>query len=165
MPVGELNVARFLAPIVAGWAGLSALGLLFRDRVQQMRIPLMHGHVVICGLGKYVGIVFLRHLLEKRMRVVVVESKADNPNIELCRSLGVPVIVGDAQRLKTLQATGAHRAKRVLAVTDDDGINTQIVATWQEAARAAASAARLPGPNHRPRVLFVVADPGGTTRG
>jgi hypothetical protein len=141
----ELNVARFLAPIAAGWAGLSALGLLFRDRVQQMRIPLMHGHVVICGLGKYVGIVFLRHLLEKRMRVVVVEGKADNPNIELSRSLGVPVIVGDAQRLKTLQATGAHRAKRVLAVTDDDGINTQIVATWQE----------LPG--RRPRQLGCLA--------
>ncbi|HWT49770.1 MAG TPA: NAD(P)-binding protein [Mycobacterium sp.] len=128
----ELTVAEFLAPIVAGWAGLSALGLLFRDRVQQMRIPLMHGHVVICGLGKYVGIVFLRHLREKHMRVVVVECKADNPNIELCRGLGVPVIVGDAQRLKTLQAAGAHRARRVLAVTDDDGINTQIVATWRE---------------------------------
>jgi TrkA-N domain len=128
----ELHVARFLAPIVAGWAGLSALGLLFRDRVQQMGIPLMHGHVVICGLGKYVGIVFLRHLREKHVRVVVVEFKADNPNIELCRSLGVPVIVGDAQRLKTLQAAGAHRARRVLAVTDDDGINTQIVATWRE---------------------------------
>jgi hypothetical protein len=131
----QLDVARFMAPVVAGWAGLSTLGLLFRDRAQQMRIPLMRGHVVICGLGKYVGLVFLRHLRDKRIRVVVVEKDATNPNIELCRSLGVPVIVGDAQRQKTLEAAGSHRASRVLAVTDDDGVNTQIVATWRELPR------------------------------
>ena len=127
-----LDVARFLAPIVAGYAGLSALAVLFRDRVLQMRIPLMRGHVVICGLGGYVGSVFLRHLHEKRIRVVVVELDAANRNIELCRSLGVPVIVGDAQRHRTLRAAGAQRASRVLVVTNDDAVNTQIVATWRE---------------------------------
>jgi voltage-gated potassium channel Kch len=141
----QLNVARFLAPIVAGWVGLSTLSVLFRDRVQQMKIPLMHGRVVICGLGKYVGIVFLRHLRDKRIPVVVIELDPANPSIELCRSLGVPVIVGDAQRLRTLQAAGAHRARRVLAVTDDDAVNTQIVATWRE----------LPG--RRPRQLGCLA--------
>ncbi|MGO9354128.1 MAG: NAD-binding protein [Mycobacterium sp.] len=128
----QLDVARYFAPVVAGWATISALGLLFRDRVQQLKIPWMRGHVVICGLGEHVGIVFLRRLREARIRAVVVELNGDNPSIELCRSLGAPVIVGDAQRLKTLQAAGAHRARRVLAVTDDDAVNTQIVATWRE---------------------------------
>jgi hypothetical protein len=128
----QLNVARFLAPLVAGWAGYSALASLFRDRVQQMRIPLMRGHVVICGLGRYVGTIFLRHLRDRHIQVVVIEQDVTNPNIELCRSLGVPVIIGDAQRPKTLQAAGAHRARRVLAVADDDGVNTQIVAAWRK---------------------------------
>lgn len=128
----QLEVARYLAPAVAGWATISALGLLFRDRVQQLKIPWMRGHVVICGLGEHVGIMFLRHLREARIPAVVVELDPDNPGIELCRSLGVPVIVGDAQRLKTLQAAGAHRARRVLAVTEDDAVNTQIVAIWRE---------------------------------
>jgi hypothetical protein len=128
----QLEVARYFAPAVAGWATISALGLLFRDRVQQLKIPWMRGHVVICGLGEYVGIMFLRHLREARIRAVVVELDPDNPGIELCRSLGVPVIVGDAQRLKTLQAAGAHRARRVLALTDHDAVNTQIVANWRE---------------------------------
>ena len=114
----QLGVARYLAPAVAGWATISALGLLFRDRVQQLKIPWMRGHVVICGLGEHVGIMFLRHLREARIPTVVVELNPDNPGIELCRSLGVPVIVGDAQRLKTLQAAGAHRARRVLAVAE-----------------------------------------------
>ena len=128
----QLNVARFLAPLVAGWAGYSALASLFRDRVQQMRIPLMRRHVVICGLGRYVGTIFLRHLRDKHIQVVVIEQDVANPNIELCRGLGVPVIIGDAQRSKTLQAAGAHRARRVLAVADDDGVNTQIVAAWRK---------------------------------
>jgi hypothetical protein len=128
----QLNVARFLAPLVAGWAGYSALASLFRDRVQQMRIPLMRRHVVICGLGKYVGTIFLRHLRAEHIRVVVIEQDVTNPNIELCRGMGVPVVIGDAQRQKTLQAAGAHRARRVLAVTDDDAVNTQIVAAWRK---------------------------------
>jgi TrkA-N domain len=128
----KLEVARYLAPVVAGWATISALGLLFRDRMQQLKIPWMRGHVVICGLGEHVGIMFLRHLREARISTVVVELNPDNPGIEVCRSLGVPVIVGDAQRLKTLQAAGANRARRVLAVAESDAVNTQIVATWRE---------------------------------
>lgn len=147
----ELDVARYLAPIVAGWATLNALGLLFRDRVQEMRIPLMHGHVVICGLGSYVGVAFLRHLRDEQIPVVAIELDATNPNIELCRNLGVPVIVGDAQRLKTLQAARAHRASRVLAVSADDAVNTQIVATWRQ----------LPGRRTHPlSCLARISDPG-----
>jgi TrkA-N domain len=127
-----LNIARFLAPAVAGWAGLSALGSLFRDRVQQMRIPLMRDHVVICGLGAYAGNVFVRHLHDERIDVVIIELDTNNPSIELCRSLGVPVIIGDAQRQRTLQTAGAQRASRVLAITPDDAVNTQIVANVRE---------------------------------
>ena len=146
----QLNVARFLAPLVAGWAGYSALASLFRDRVQQMRIPLLRRHVVICGLGKYVGTIFLRHLHENGIRAVVIEQNVTNPNIQLCRGLGVPVIIGDAQRQKTLQDAGAHRAWRVLAVTDDDAVNTQIVATWRKlpghGSRRAGCLARISDP-------------------
>jgi hypothetical protein len=127
----ELQISRFMEPAVAGWAGLSALGLLFRDRIQQMRVPFMGRHVVICGLGKYVGVAFLRDLRSKRIPVVVIESDANNPNIELCRSLGAPVVIGDAQRERTLEAAGAHRADRVLVVSADDAVNTQIVAAWR----------------------------------
>lgn len=146
----SLEIARFLAPIVAGYAALSGLASLFRDRVQQMRIPWMRDHVVICGLGEYVGIMFLRQLRTKGIRVVVIELDPANPSIEVCRGLGVPVIVGDAQRLRTLEAAGARRAKRVLAVTGNDTVNTQIVATWRE----------LPGQRSRQLgCLARIADP------
>src|SRR6201993_2570391 len=47
----SVNIALFLAFIVAGCAGVTAIATLFADRVRQMRIPGMRGHVVVCGLG------------------------------------------------------------------------------------------------------------------
>jgi hypothetical protein len=44
----------------------------------------------------------------------------------------VPVIVGDAQQTRILQAAGVERAGRLLAVTPDDAVNTEIVARAQE---------------------------------
>jgi len=130
----QLDVARFLAPLVAGWAGLSALGVLFRDRMQQMRIPLMRGHVVVCGVGSFAGSVFVRKLYEQRVRVVVVDMDADTTNIEMCRNLGVPVIVGDAQRQRILRSAGTQRASRVVAITTHDAVNAQIVAAARQLA-------------------------------
>jgi voltage-gated potassium channel Kch len=123
----SLEVARILAPIVAGWATLAALANVFRDRAQQMRIPLMRKHVVVCGLG-YVGSVFVRQLREAGARVVVIELDPANPLIDLCRSLRIPVVVGDAQLERTLRSAGARRASRLLAVCPHDAVNAEIVA-------------------------------------
>ena len=87
----------------------------------------MRNHVVVCGLG-YAGMVFLRRLQEAGVRVVVVELDAANPLIEVCRSLRIPVVVGDAQLERTLRAAGAHRASRLLAVAPNDAVNAEIIA-------------------------------------
>jgi TrkA-N domain len=126
-----LNIARFLAFIVTGWAGVTAIAALFADRVRQMRIPWMRGHVVVCGLG-YKGSEFVGHLRDANAGVVVIEADANNPHIELCRSRGVPVIIGDAQLKRTLHTAGVERAARLLAVTPEDAVNTEIVAVASE---------------------------------
>jgi TrkA-N domain/RyR domain len=127
----SLNIARFLAFIVTGWAGVTAIAALFADRVRQMRIPWMRGHVVVCGLG-YKGSEFVGHLRDANAGVVVIEADANNPHIELCRSRGVPVIIGDAQLKRTLHTAGVERAARLLAVTPEDAVNTEIVAVASE---------------------------------
>ena len=63
--------------------------------------------------------------------MVVIEKDAQSPNMQLCLRLGVPVIVGDAQQVRTLQAAGVERAARLLAVTPNDAANTEIVARAQ----------------------------------
>jgi hypothetical protein len=125
-----LNIARFLAPAVAGYAALTALGSLFYERWLQMQIPRRHGHVVLCGLGD-VGNAFLDVLRDAGKRVVVIEKNAQSPNVQLCLKLRVPVVVGDARHIGTLQAAGIERAARLLAVTSNDSVNTEIVAQTQ----------------------------------
>jgi hypothetical protein len=129
-----VNIARFLAPAVAGYAALITLGSLFYERWLQMKVARRRGHIVLCGLG-YVGNAFLESLHRARKRVVVIEKDAESPNRRLCRQLGVPFIVGDAQQIRTLQAAGIERAARLLAVTPDDAVNTEIVARAQELTR------------------------------
>ena len=126
LPV-KIEIARILAPVVSGWAALSGLALLFHDRFQQLRIPLMRGHVVICGLG-YVGSLFGDHLRKAGHQVVVVELDPANPLIEACRSWRSPVIVGDARLEGTLRAAGVQHAAQLLSVCPDDAVNTEIVA-------------------------------------
>ena len=126
LPV-TLEIARVLAPLVAGYAALSGLALLFHDRAQQLRIPLMRGHVVICGLG-YVGRVFLDHLRHAGFRVVVIESDPANPSIDLCRRWRIPVVVGDARQERTLRGAGVQHAAQLLVVCPNDAVNTEIVA-------------------------------------
>jgi TrkA-N domain/RyR domain len=126
LPV-TIEIARILAPVVSGFAALSGLALLFHDRFQQLRIPLMRGHVVICGLG-YVGSLFGDHLRQAGHQVVVVESDPANPLLQVCRSWRSPVIVGDARLERTLRGAGVQRAAQLLAVCPNDAVNTEIVA-------------------------------------
>lgn len=126
LPV-KIEIARILAPVVSGWAALSGLALLFHDRFQELRIPLMRGHVVICGFG-YVGSLFGDHLRKAGHRVVVVELDPANPLLEKCRSWRSPVVVGDARLESTLRAAGVQRAAQLLAVCPTDAVNTEIVA-------------------------------------
>jgi voltage-gated potassium channel Kch len=125
------GVARFLAPAVAGYAGLVTLAALFRDQLQQMRIARMRRHVIVCGLGD-VGYRLVRHLRDIGERVVVVEADATNPHADVCRRLRIPVIVGDAQSQRTLAAAGVHQAARLVAACQDDVVNTQISFTALE---------------------------------
>ena len=126
LPV-TIEIARILAPVVAGYAALSGLALLFHDRFQQLRIPLMRGHVVICGLG-YVGSLFGDHLRKAGKKVVVVELDPANPLLEVCRSWRSPFVVGDARLEDTLRGAGVRRAAQLLAVCPNDSVNTEVVA-------------------------------------
>lgn len=152
-----VNIARFLAPAVAGYAALVTLGSLFYERWLQMQVARRRGHIVLCGLG-YVGNAFLESLWQARKRVVVIEKDAESPNRRLCRQMGVPVIVGDAQQPQILQAAGIGRAARLLAVTPDDAVNTEIVARAQE---LTGSRSEL---GQRPQRTAVTARRGGDLR-
>lgn len=121
----QLELARFVAPILAAYTAVLALFGLFREQILILRLAFTRNHVVICGLGKK-GLQFARTFQAKGSRVVVIEIDDDNEHLATCRELGMAVLMGDATDPALLERAHVTRASVVIAVTGDDGENVEI---------------------------------------
>jgi Trk K+ transport system NAD-binding subunit len=88
------------------------------------RIP-DKGHVVVCGLGT-IGFRAVQELCSRAGGVVVIERAGDNPLVTTVRSLGVPVILGDATVPTVLRRANVAEARAVIAATTNDLVNLEI---------------------------------------
>jgi Trk K+ transport system NAD-binding subunit len=119
--------------IVAGTTLVTALFALLTNalvsrRIEQSlgreRIPGMRGHVVIVGLGA-VGMQVLEGLLAEGREVVVIERMEGNPYLSQARSMGVPLVLGDATLARTLDSVNLSSAASVAILTSDDLTNIE----------------------------------------
>ncbi|GAA3391065.1 hypothetical protein GCM10020369_47500 [Cryptosporangium minutisporangium] len=87
-------------------------------------------HVVVCGLGT-VGLRMVEQLRAAGVPVVGIDTDPDASVAAVARRLSVPVVRGDASDEHTLRAARAHRARSVVAATDDDVANVEVgLAVW-----------------------------------
>lgn len=121
----ELEVARLLAPSVAAYTATQALAVLFKEQLKQLRVRFISDHVVICGLGK-MGAHLTKRFHQRGHKVIVIEKDAGNDNFEYCREHGALAFVGDAANIDVLQGARVHRAKYLIAVCGNDGINAEV---------------------------------------
>lgn len=121
----ELQMARFLAPIVATYTALCALAQVFYHQLQVLGLRFVRGHVVICGLGRK-GWLLTRGFLFRGERVVVLETDEANDYIELCREQGATVLVGSATDTELLRKAAVHKARYVISLCGDDSINAEV---------------------------------------
>ena len=121
----QLEVARFLAPGIAGYTALQALGAILSKEVELVRRQFLRNHVVICGLGEK-GWLLARGFHREGARVVVIQKDEESDLIAPCRDLGITVLIGDATDADTLRAARVAEAGHLFAVTSDDGANAQI---------------------------------------
>ncbi len=84
----------------------------------------MDGHVVLVGLGA-VGRRVLEGLRELGRDVVVVEYDESNRYVQHARSLGAPVVHGDATLSQTLRSVNLAEAGAVAILTSDDLVNLE----------------------------------------
>lgn len=121
----HLEIARFLAPAVAAWTLLEAIGTVFADQVQRTRARTFRNHAVVCGLGRK-GSLLARALMNRGTPVIAIEKDPNGPYVSQAREHGVIVLIGDATNpLLLLQARIRHAA-RVIAVCTPDGLNVDI---------------------------------------
>lgn len=81
-------------------------------------------HIVIVGLGSF-GVRVAGMLKDLGQAVVVVERNEDNQYLSATSELHIPVIFGDATMPTTLTVAGAHRARAVAVLTEDDMVNVE----------------------------------------
>ena len=84
----------------------------------------MEGHVVLVGLGA-VGLRVLEGLRAQGRDVVVVEYDEGNRYVQHARSLGAPIVHGDATLGQTLRSVNIAKAGAVAILTSDDLVNLE----------------------------------------
>ena len=102
------GVARFLAPAVAGYAGLVTLAALFRDQLQRAHRKYAPS-TSLSAVWAMSATGWCATYVTSANESWSWEADATNPHADVCRRLRVPVIVGDAQSQRTLAAAGSIR--------------------------------------------------------
>ncbi len=114
----QLEVARFLLPILAAWTAARALAGIFRDRWRQFLMrTTWRNHVVICGLNQK-GWLLAQGFAAQGQRVVVIELDEFNSLVNACRAQCV-VLIGDATDPEVLREAGVLRAAHLISVIED----------------------------------------------
>jgi len=121
----ELDLARFLAPLIAASAAVKGLALIFREQLQLFRLRFYTKHTVICGLGGK-GIRLVRQFRRRNEHVVVIEKNAENGFLDQAKNLGAIILIGDAADPEMLRRARCHRAARLISVCGRDGINAEV---------------------------------------
>ena len=98
---------------------------VLRRRKMQDRIEDMHGHYILCGIGR-VGSNVAHELAVTERQLVAIDESADAIALFRERHPDAIVLHGDASDDDLLAKAGVGRAAGVFAVTGDDGKNLLI---------------------------------------
>jgi len=130
----ELDLARLLAPVLAAYAFLRLVAVLFREQVGRLRLHFYRDHLVVAGLGSK-GTRLATELLRRGDRVVAIEVDAGSAGVETVRALGGLVVVGDARSPTTLERARVGRASHLVVLCGGDATNIEVVARARDEAR------------------------------
>lgn len=87
----------------------------------------MNGHTIVVGIG-HIGTKLVAELQAMGDNIVAITltGKADDDFIQEFKNKGVSFIFGDGTQAHILDMANVRKASRILAVTNDDGINFKI---------------------------------------
>jgi hypothetical protein len=121
----ELEVARWMVPFLTAYTAVLAVATIFRRQVQMMKLYFVRDHVVVCGLGE-MGFLLVSGFRQRGDEVVAIERDEENPHAELCREQGAIVLIGDVVEPALMVKAGVHRARYIVSVCGDDGVNAEV---------------------------------------
>ncbi len=121
----RLEIARFIAPIVAASTVLQTMSVVFREEFARFRLRFVSGHTVVIGLGA-TGTRIARALADDGHHVVGIDRDASAPGIGALRSREFTALVGDARESDTISAAHLETARQVVISCGSDATNVAI---------------------------------------
>ena len=121
----ELQVARFLAPLVLVVTLFKGFVFVARSHRHAFLHRSKHGHVVICGLGQK-GLQLARQCRRQGQWMIVIEKNPHNDLLSACDDEGIFCWIGDATEPAVLAHARAAHAKEIIIVTPEDETNLRI---------------------------------------
>ncbi len=119
----ELNIARFIAPLISLIAILLTLLQIFSKQWDRFKISLMRNHIIIIGLGA-IGKNISEDLLNKKKKVLIIDKDISNTEKEVLRNSKCRLMIGDATEKDILKKARIKQADVVYLLTKND--TTQI---------------------------------------
>lgn len=127
----ELNLARFLIPVLAATTVIKAFWEIFREQIHMLRLRRLKRHVIICGLSRK-GLLLANQFRQRGEEVVIIEVNEENKWLGSCRQQKMFVLIGDATDPNLLKRAGVGEARGLFAVCENDGVNAAIIVQSQE---------------------------------
>jgi hypothetical protein len=135
-PDWELQIARFLGPLIVGYAAIRGLVVLFREQLQLLWFRLvLHDHVVVAGLGE-VGQHLALRLSELGAQVLVIEANPTNERVVGVRDRGVSVLTGSATDRAILRRAQVNRAAYLIVSCGHDQVDIEVALRARRLRRA-----------------------------
>lgn len=137
----RLEVARFVAPVMAAGTVLQTASYVFHEQFQRIRASFARNHTVVVGLGD-VGTRLALALAQSGQKVVAVTADGSVAGVASAREGDIAVVIGDPAEAATLRAARVDRAARLVVVADSDAVNVDTVAVARTLRKAGRPALR-----------------------
>ncbi|MDT5036219.1 MAG: hypothetical protein QOE03_1404 [Micromonosporaceae bacterium] len=116
-------VSIALIPVVTAAVVEAAVNARLALALGRLRRPIAD-HVVVVGLGN-VGTRVIRRLHDLGVPTVGIDRTEDARGIPVARELGIPYIIGEANRAETLRAASVRTCRALVVVSTDDVTNLE----------------------------------------
>jgi len=131
-----------------------------RKRKLMKQIEHLHGHFILCGMGR-TGNYVLQELLKTKREVVVIEDHEDKAKVLIDQ--GIRAIVGDATNDEILVAAGIERAAGLMSSLPSDRDNMFVVISARALNKKLRIVSRIEHIEARQKFIHSGADSGVST--
>ncbi|MCC6433447.1 MAG: TrkA family potassium uptake protein [Acidimicrobiales bacterium] len=123
-----------------------------RRRRMQQRVDRLHGHIVVCGLGR-VGADLVAELRKQNQTVVAVDLAPEPLGL-----VGLETVLGDATHDAVLIQAGIERAATLVVAMDTDAANLYVTLSARALNKQLFIVARANEANAEPKLFHAGAD-------